>query len=209
MGRARRCAICASDPAITSQVNAQIEAGCKQKLIHEQNPQFSVSQISRHTRNCLTPKPASFELTTETRSSQIARWLTRAEVSYAVAASQGDAKAQVAAISAATRALGQLEKQVKAETEAEKADVDDRYSIGAIDQSLREFMAQRDSERGGIGAKSACLCQEEPKFGELVLIIWSDRRLLETLLIHAKNCAVHIADGFIPPRETQNVTAND
>lgn len=204
MGRSKHCRIC-DHPEIAT-INSQIEAGVRQKAIHESFPQFSVSQISRHSRHLA---PATADLTHAPASRDHALWLRRAEETFLRASADGDTKSAGQAISVAVRALTAMHKKQAEEAEAEKADVDDRYSIGAIDQSLREFMAQRDSERGGIGAKSACLCQEEPKFGELVLIIWSDRRLLETLLIHAKNCAVHIADGFIPPRETQNVTAND
>ncbi len=208
MGRARHCSICASDPAISSQVNAQIEAGCKQKLIHEQNPQFSVSQISRHTRGCLAPKPTP-DLSTEQGSAEIARWLERAESTFLVAQANGDTKSAASAISTAVRTLSAMHRKQAEEAEAAKAVADDRHSVQALDQQVKEFMAQRDSERGGIGTKSACLCEEEPKFGELVLVIWSDRRLLDTILIHAKGCAAIVADGFIPPRETTHADANN
>lgn len=199
MGRKHFCKIC-SDPVVAERINAAIAVGCKQKVIAVDNSGFSVSQISRHTRSCLAPAPV--ELSPETRSAQIERWLARADASYAVAASQGDAKAQVAAISAATRALGQLEKQVKAETEASKAVTEDRYSIQAIDQQLRDFMQERDAKHGGVQTKSACLCQEEPKFKELVLAIWNNRALLPVLLAAATT-------NYLAPRESEHVNAND
>jgi hypothetical protein len=197
MGRKHFCKIC-SDPVAAERIKSAIEVGCKQKAIAADNPGFSVSQISRHRNRCLAP--ASVELTTETRSAQIERWLARADASYAVAASQGDAKAQIAAISAATRALGQLEKQVKAETEAEKADADDRHSISSIDKTLHDFMQERDAARGGISTKAQCLCQEESDFGQLILKIWADRAILPMLLTTCAN--------YIPERVTENVNAN-
>ena len=152
MGRARHCAICTTDPAITSQVNAQIEAGCKQKLIHEQNPQFSVSQISRHSRHLA---PATADLTDAPASRGHALWLRRAEETFLRASADGDTKSAGQAISVVVRASTAMHKKQAEEAEAEKADVDDRYSIGAIDQSLRK------SWRSGIvsvaGRREKCL----------------------------------------------------
>ncbi len=185
------------DPAITSQVNAQIEAGCKQKLIHEQNPQFSVSQISRHSRHLA---PATADLTDAPASRGHALWLRRAEETFLRASADGDTKSAGQAISVAVRALTAMHKKQAEEAEAEKADVDDRYSIGAIDQSLREFMAQRDSERGGVAVKSACLLEEVPEFSTLVFAVWQDRSIIPALLATIPT--------YVSPRETQNANAD-
>ncbi len=200
MGRARRCAICASDPAITSQVNAQIEAGCKQKLIHEQFPQFSISKLSRHGRFCLASKSAP-ELVNEAGSAKHAKWLERAESTFLTAQANGDTKSAAAAISVAVRALTAMHKKQAEEVEASKAVADDRYSIQAIDQTLKDFMAELDAKNGGIATKAACLTHEESRFGELVLAIWNNRALLPVLLNASMN--------YLPERVTEHVNAND
>jgi hypothetical protein len=182
MGRKHSCTICASDPAITSQVNAQIESGVRQKVIHEQFPQFSVSQISRHTRGCLAPKPTG-DLSTEQGSAEIARWLERAESTFLVAQSQGDTKSAASAISTAVRTLSAMHKKQEQEAKAEKAvhdPTDVQFTVAQIDALIKH-----DAEHPcGDSTTPRCLelLREEPDFGELVQRLWANRNLLPALL---------------------------
>jgi len=122
-----------------------IEAGVRQRIIHEQHPQFSVSQISRHGRNCWAPKPVP-EFSAERGSTEIARWLARAEQTFLLAQSQGDSKGATAAVSAAVRSLSALHRKQEKEAEAAKASVDDaeleQITIRGCDLMLKRALAQ-------------------------------------------------------------------
>jgi hypothetical protein len=183
MGRKRHCTICA-DAAIAGQIRAQIEAGCRQKLIAEQNPGFSVSQISRHARFCLTPQPKA-DLSTEQGSQEIARWLERAEATFLVAQANGDTKSAASAISTAVRTLSAMHKKQERELEQERASADhpDRsLKIGDLDKLVADYTAKLDSENGGVAEKVQGLLIESPNFTKLVFAIWADRNLLPVLL---------------------------
>jgi hypothetical protein len=200
MGRKRSCKICTSDSAITSQVNAQIEAGVRQKVIHEQFPQFSVSKLSRHSRGCLAPKPEA-ERANESGSAKHAKWLERAESTFLVAQANGDTKSAAQAISVAVRALTAMHKKQAEEAEADKAGADDRHSIQAIDEQLRNFMAQRDVANDGVSAKAQSLLIEEPAFCSLVFAVWKNRALLPALL--------NTSATYFPERKLENVQPNN
>ena len=101
MSRPRKCKICC-DPAITGQVNALLESGVKLKTIAEQVPGFSVYQLSRHKRNCLAPKLAP---ESDAASTEIEKWMQRADDLYLTAGANGDVRSQVAALSAAVRSI--------------------------------------------------------------------------------------------------------
>jgi len=202
VGRAKKCAICTSDPAITGQVNNLIESGVRQKVIHAQHPQFSVSQISRHARFCLQAQGAPV-ISSETRSAQIERWLQRAESTYALATVNGDSRSAIAAVGAATRALTVLEKQVQAETEAKKDGVDRdsiEVTVKGIDALLRKA-AESGDIRNGEAPRTLTLLADEPTFGELVQHIYANRALLPALLATATN--------YLPERTSEHVHAND
>ena len=140
MGRSRCCAICA-DPVATPAINALIEAGVRQRVIHEQNSQFSVSKISRQYRFCLQPKPVASGLPADAGSDEIRVWLGRASEMYLLSASQGDSKGATAAISAATRALVNLHKRQEKEAAAERASSPDpnKLTIANLDQMVEQF----------------------------------------------------------------------
>jgi hypothetical protein len=203
MGRKHSCKICTSDLAITSQVNAQIEAGCKQKLIHEQNPQFSISQISRHTRNCLAPKPTS-DLSTEQGSAEIAKWLERADQTFLVASANGDVRSAASAIGTAVRTLSAMHR--KQEREAEKAEkavhdpTDVQFTVAQIDALVRHDAENGVGDRGY--PKVYTLHNEEQQFRQLVQAIWDNRALLPLLLAAA-------TANYIPERKSENVQPNN
>jgi len=202
MGRARHCAICTSDPGITSQVNAQIEAGCKQKLIHEQFPQFSVSKVSRHVRNCLAPKPLS-DLSTEQGSAEIARWLGRAESTFLTAQANGDTKSAASAISTAVRTLQSLHKKREAEAKAATDGVDRNsveFTIKGCDAMLNEY-AKLPEDFRAVDARAVQLLGDQ-QFRQLVSQIWEHRDLLPVLLDAATT-------NYLAPRESEHATAHD
>jgi hypothetical protein len=183
MGRKRHCTICA-DSVVAGQINAQIEAGCKQQLIHEQHPQFSISQVSRHSRGCLATKPVG-DLSTEQGSQEIARWLERAEATFLVAQANGDSKSAASAISTAVRTLSAMHKKQAQELEQERASADnpDRsLKISDLDKLVADYTAKLDSENGGVAEKVQGLLIESPDFTKLVFAIWADRGLLPALL---------------------------
>jgi len=207
-GRPRKCRICRADFAIAARINSMLESHVHLKVITAEIPEFSVSQLSRHKNRCLLAREKA-ELTDVSGSAEHAKWLERAESTFLIAQSQGDVKSAAAAISVAVRALTAMHKRQGQEAAAAKAVTDERYSVQILDQRVKDFLQERDSKNGGVQTKAACLCEEELKFREIVQLIWADRRLLDTILIHAKQCATIVADGFIPPRETENATAND
>jgi len=150
MSRARKCRICTGDLAVTGRINAMIESGVKLKVIAEQVPEFSPYQLSRHKRNCLAPKPA-LDLTADAGSAEIQKWLQRAEDTYLVAQSNGDAKSAVSAISTAVRGLTQLAKQIEKELEQQKAagkPGETPMTIENLDKLIDECAAQVENERG-------------------------------------------------------------
>jgi hypothetical protein len=144
MSRPRKCKIC-GDPAITSQVNALLESGVKLKTIVEQVPGFSVYQFSRHKRNCLAPKTAP---ESDAASSEIEKWMQRADDLYLIAGANGDVRSQVAALSAAVRSIGAREKQKQHEREAEPADDPNALTIENLDAAVKDFADRVDQERG-------------------------------------------------------------
>jgi len=180
-------------------VNALLESGVKLAAIATEVGQFNQFQLSRHKNKCIL-KPLNGD---SAGSQDIEQWLERLNQTYLLASSQGDSKGATAACSAAARALQSLHKKLEREAEAAKAGTDERYSVQALDQQVKDFLAQRDSERGGVATKAACLCEEESKFGELVQAIWANRALLPALLAASAS--------FISQREVQhvNVSAND
>lgn len=202
MGRQKCCKICTSEAAITGQVNALIESGVKQRIIHEQHPEFSVSQISRHTRFCLQSKVA--EITAPAASAEIQRWLERAESTFLIAQSNGDARSASSAISVAVRALSGLAKQVERETAAaEKAAADPNdvsFTVQQLDALIRQ-QAERGVIQNGIMPRILTLASEESSFRELVQKIWANRAILPALLATSEN--------FLPERVTENANANN
>jgi hypothetical protein len=204
MGRARHCAICTSDPAISGQVNAQIESGVRQKVIHEQFPQFSISQVSRHTRNCLAPKPTG-DLSTEQGSQEIAKWLERLDQTFLLAASQGDSKGATQACSAAARTLQSLHRKLEQEAKATKDSVDRdtaEFTIKGCDAMLREYAAKPADFRA-IDAQYLLLLGNQ-QFRQLVSKIWEHKDLLPMLLAAATT-------NYLAPKEPEhvNTSAND
>jgi len=195
--------ICTANLAITGQINNLIESGVRQKTIHEQHPQFSVSQISRHTRFCLQPQGTPV-ISSETRSAQIERWLQRAESTFALATVNGDSRSAIAAVGAATRALVQLEKQIQSEIASEKDGVDRdsiEVTVAGIDALLRQA-AESGAIQNGVTPRTLTLLTDEPSFGELVQKIYANRALLPTLLATATN--------YLPERTTsEHAPAND
>jgi hypothetical protein len=194
MGRKHSCTICASDPAITSQVNAQIEAGVRQKVIHEQFPQFSVSKISRHSRRCLQPKPTG-DLSTEQGSAEIARWLERAESTFLVAQANGDTKSAASAISTAVRTLSAMHKKQEQEAKAEKAvhdPTDVQFTVAQIDAMIRRDAENGAGDRGY--PRNFTLYNEEQQFRQLVDSIWANRALLPALLTVSANYILERVD---------------
>lgn len=187
MARPKRCKICTcTDLAITGQLNSLVEAHVKQRLIHEQHPQFSVSQISRHTRFCLAVNSTT-ELTPSVGSTEIQKWLQRAEDCYLTAQVNGDAKSAVSAISTAVRSLSQLEKQFEREAKTEKDGVDrdsPEFTIAGIDAMLRQ-QAERGDIENGVTQRGLTLLNEEPAFGQIVQAVWANRNLLPVLLVAA------------------------
>jgi hypothetical protein len=147
MSRPRKCRICfAADPAITGQINALLESGVKLKVIAEQVPGFSVYQLSRHKRNCLAPNvlPES-----DAGSTEISKWLGRAESTFLVAQSNGDARSAVSAISTAVRALTSLHKQMEREEEKQAgADDPNALTIEKLDKAVNEYANRIENERG-------------------------------------------------------------
>jgi hypothetical protein len=201
MGRAKHCSICTSDSAIVSQVNAQIEAGVRQKVIHEQFPQFSVSKISRHTRRCLQSK-ATADLSTEQGSAEIARWLERAESTFLTAQANGDTKSAASAISTAVRTLSAMHKKQEAEQKAEKDGVDRdsvEVTVKGIDAMMREYAAQPESSRA-IDAQCVLLLSNQ-QFRQLVSKIHVQPDLLPMLLAAATT-------NYLTPQEPQSANIN-
>jgi hypothetical protein len=200
MGRARHCSICTSDPAICGQVNALIESGVRQRMIHDQFSQFSISQISRHSRGCLQPKLTS-DLSTEQGSAEIARWLERAESTFLVAQANGDTKSAASAISTAVRTLQSLHKKQEAEKKAEKDGVDRdsvAVTVKGIDALLNEYAKQPEDFRA-VDARAVQLLGDQ-QFRQLVNAIWNNRDLLPALLTASAD--------YIPERTTEHVNAS-
>jgi hypothetical protein len=203
--RSSRCPVCTGDVALVTEVNNLIASGVRLTKIHEAHPDLcSYSALSRHRNRCLAPSI----LPLDAGADDLNIWRQRCADAYHIAVANGDSRSAIAACSAATRQLVALSKRQEKAAEAEKTVADNRYSIEALDRQLEEFEQRRDAEDKYPRTKAACLCEEESRFCELVQLIWSDRRLLETLLIHGKRGATHTADGFIP-REVQNASAND
>ncbi len=202
MARPKRCKICTCpDVGITSQVNSLIEAGVKQRTIHEQHPQFSISQISRHSRFCLAVNVAT-ELTPNTGSAEITKWLERAETTYLTAQVNGDARSAVSAISTAVRSLSQLQKQLAHEAETEKDGVDRdsvEFTAKGIDALLRHE-AERGTIQNGLTPRTMTLLTEEPAFAQIVQAVWANRSILPALLLC---CDEH----YFPERETTNANS--
>src|SRR5260370_14425879 len=196
MGRKHLCKICTSDPAISSQVNAMIEAHVKQRTIHAQFPQLSISQISRH-RNCLAPKPTS-DLSTEQGSAEISRWLDRAEQTFLVASANGDVRSAASAIGTAVRTLSAMHRKQERELEkAEKAGhdpTDVQFTVAQIDALIRHDAESGAGDRGYPWVYS--LWNEEQQFRQLFKSIWANRALLPTLLAASTG-------NYIPRRETE------
>ena len=91
-----------------------IESGVKQRTIHEQHPQFSISQISRHGRNCLVKSTANLSADPEADI-----WTQRLELAHAQAVADGNIAGQISACSAAGRALERARKAQAAKADAE------------------------------------------------------------------------------------------
>ena len=194
MGRKRSCSVCL-DPGIAT-INSLIESGVTQRTISEQFP-FSVSQISRHSRHLA---PATADLTDAPASRDHALWLRRAEETFLRASADGDTKSAGQAISVAVRALTAMHKKQSEEAEARKAVTDDPFSVQSIDQSLRDFMKQRDAANDYPSAKAESLFIETPDFARIVFAVWRDRSLIPALLTACTN--------YIPERKSENVNAN-
>lgn len=146
MSRPRKCKICcAPDLAVTGQINALLESGVKLKVIAEQVPGFSVYQLSRHRRNCLTPKPAP---ESDAASTAMEKWLDRADALYLTAGVQGDVRSQVAALSAAVRSIAAREKQKQNEREAEPAEDPNALTIENLDKLVQDYATKVENERG-------------------------------------------------------------
>jgi len=189
---------------IATEVNNLIASGVQLTKIHEAHLDLcSYSALSRHRNRCMaSAKPAD-------AGDELVVWRQRCTDAYHMAVANGDSRSAIAACSAATRQLVALAKRQEKEAEAAKAVAEDRYSIAALDQQLKEFTEHRDAKDAYPRTKAACLCEEESRFCELVQLIWSDRRLLPTLLIHGKRCAEHLANGFNPDEwEMTNANAN-
>lgn len=206
MGRARHCAICTADPAITSQVNAQIEVGCKQKLIHEQHPQFSISQISRHGRNCLVKSTANLSADPEADI-----WTQRLELAHAQAVADGNIAGQISACSAAGRALERARKAQAAKADAElPADCADW-----TEKQAAQFRAYADSV-----IKDTVERTKDDSNSSVNQVNWLYSLSAETLTIFRRVAAnpdllaavQQLETTFIPqspPTEATNVAAND
>lgn len=145
MSRPRKCRLCC-DPAIAGQVNALLESRVRLKTIAEQVPGFSVYQLSRHKRNCLAPTIAPEP---DEASTEIEKWMQRADDLYLTAGANGDVRSQVAALSAAVRSIGAREKQKQNEREAEPAEDDpNALTIENLDKAVQSYATRIENERG-------------------------------------------------------------
>ena len=144
MSRPRKCKIC-GDLAVAAQVNALLESGVKLKVIAEQIPEFSPSQLSRHKKNCVTAKTIP---DADGGSTAIAKWMQRAEDLYLVAGANGDVRSQVAALSAAVRSIAARERQKEKERDSEPVDDPSALTIENIDKLVREYAVRAEKERG-------------------------------------------------------------
>ena len=148
MGRPRKCPICTADSAIKLQIDALLIASVSIKTVVSQVAGYSRDQLSRHKHRCLQPQPVP-ECEPESTTAQAEKWLARADSTYALASINGDSKAMVSAISAATRALTALDKRkaVAAAVEKEAANSPDRsLTISECDRLLREFRSRRKED---------------------------------------------------------------
>jgi hypothetical protein len=197
MGRKHSCKICTSDPAISSQVNALIESSVRQRMIHEQHPQFSVSQISRHTRNCIMPTVP--DLAVDAGADDMDVWRQRCNDAYNLAVANGDSRSAIAACSAATRQLIALSRRKEQEAKAAKDDIDRdtaEFTIKGCDAMLAEY-AKLPEDFRAIDARAVQLLGDQ-HFRQLVSQIWEHRDLLPLALAAATpNC--------LPERKMENV----
>jgi hypothetical protein len=202
MGRKHFCKIC-NDANAAPAINAMIESHVRQAMIHEQFPAYSTSQISRHSRGCLQPKPMA-DLADAPASRDHEKWLQRADLTYARASADGDTKSAAQAISVAVRALTAMHKKQEQEaTKAEKAAAnpdDIKFTVAQIDALIKHDAESGVGDRGY--PKVYTLFNEEQQFRQLVDAIWSNRALLPVALAAA-------TPNFLPQRESQNVTAHD
>jgi hypothetical protein len=179
-------------------INAQLEADVRQRVIHEAFPRFSVSQLSRHSRGCLAPKPTG-NLSNEQGSQEIAKWIERLDQTFLLAASQGDTKGATAACSAAARTLQSLHKKLEREAKAAKDNVDRdtaEFTIKGCDAMLREYAAQSESSRA-LDAQCVLLLSNQ-QFRQLVSKIHEQPDLLPMLLAAATT-------NYLPERKSENV----
>ncbi|MGA2333942.1 MAG: hypothetical protein ABSG08_01090 [Terriglobales bacterium] len=146
MSRPRRCAICAADPAIKQQIDSLLSAGVSIKSVVEQVAGYSRDQVSRHKHRCLQPQPVTETTEPESTTVLAERWLARADATYQMASVNGDPARMVSAISAATRALTQLDKRkAAAALAAEKAsDGPGLMTAAECDRLLKEFRLKHD-----------------------------------------------------------------
>jgi hypothetical protein len=191
MSRPKKCKLCTGDPAIAGQVNALLETGVKLRTIVEEHPEFSVYQLSRHRNKCLMPNFAS-ELSPESGSAEIQKWLERAESTYLLAQANGDSRSASSAISVAVRALTSLQKQIAHETEIEQAATADNnpnrpFTIAELDKIMAEHYAKLEAEENFTREKARTLLDTCPQFAELVFTCWKTRSLIPEMLALAKN----------------------
>ena len=146
MSRPRCCKVCASDPADLARINAMLAAHVQLKVIASEHQNFSRDQLSRHKHRCLQPQPVTETTEPESTTVLAERWLARADATYQMASVNGDPARMVSAISAATRALTQLDKRkAAAALAAEKAsDGPGLMTVAECDRLLKEFRLKHD-----------------------------------------------------------------
>ena len=152
MTRGNKCSVCASENL--AQIDAYLQAGCKQKDIAAQFPGLSPFAISRHKRNCIAT-PAATQGSPDALEQQIGTWLARSEALWNSGAANLDSKAQIAAISTAMRALEfasknqtRVEEKIAASrvlpTDGSALTADECQKFGLYMDSLVEAAAKTD-----------------------------------------------------------------
>ena len=144
MGRSKHCRIC-DHPEIAT-INSLIESGVRQAVIHEQFPRFSISQISRHGRNCLVKPPVDLSNDTEADV-----WLKRLESAHAQSVVDGNIAGQIAACGQAGRALERARKVKAAKADAELPSDCHRWSEtqGAQFRAYIDSVVREATEKSG------------------------------------------------------------
>lgn len=197
--RQSKCQIC-SDLTSVGQVNSLIESGVRQKLIHQEYPQFSVSQISRHSRNCRAPNAITGELPPGAGGDELDVWRQRCTDSYHLAVANGDSRSAISACSAATRQLVALAKRQEKEAAAKEA-IDPtsaaglQLTIAGIDAVVK-MAAETGDMQNRAAPRAIALLNDEPSFSQIVQAIWANRAILPALL------ACCVTTDYLPPRQT-------